>query len=153
MSIQIESDLKEILTRIDTKLNKISEDVTELKVGQVRLEGKIEAVDEKLSGQIKSVDEKLSGQIKSVDEKLSGQIKAVDERLSGQIKAVDEKLSGQIKAVDERLSGQIKAVDTKVDQLDKRVGNQEFTNRGILVGLILVLLGGAAKFFGIAGNP
>jgi outer membrane murein-binding lipoprotein Lpp len=131
VSIQIESDLKEILTRIDNKLDKLSEDVTELKIGQTRLEGKVEAI----------------------DEKLSGQIKAVDEKLSGQIKVVDEKLSGQIKTVDEKLSGQIKALDTKVDQLDKRVGNQEFTNRGVLVGLILVILGGAAKFFGMIGKP
>jgi predicted nuclease with TOPRIM domain len=120
VSIQIESDLKEILTRIDTKLDRLSEDVTELKIGQTRLEGKVEAIDEKLSGQIKAVDEKLSGQIKTVDEKLSGQIKSLD---------------------------------TKVDQLDKRVGNQEFTNRGVLVGLIIVILGGAAKFFGMIDKP
>ncbi|MDJ0691412.1 MAG: hypothetical protein QNJ41_23270 [Xenococcaceae cyanobacterium MO_188.B32] len=120
MSIQIESDLKEILVRIDNKLDKLSEDVTELKVGLTEVKGNI---------------------------------KAVDEKLSGQIKTVDEKLSGQIKAVDEKLSGQIKALDTKVDQLDKRVSNQEFTNRGVLVGLIIVILGGAAKFFGIVGNP
>ncbi|MBE9170689.1 hypothetical protein IQ238_25295 [Pleurocapsales cyanobacterium LEGE 06147] len=105
MSIQIESDLKEILQRfeqrfdkIDQKLDKLSEDVTELKVGQARLEGKIEAVDEKLSGQIK-------------------------------------------------------ALDNKVDGLDKRVSNQEFTNRGVLIGLIVVILGGAAKIFGMVGNP
>jgi outer membrane murein-binding lipoprotein Lpp len=98
MSIQIETDLKEILTRIDTKLDKLSEDVTELKVGLTEVKG-------------------------------------------------------DIKAIDEKLSGQIKTLDTKVDGLDKRVGNQEFTNRGILVGLILVILGGAAKIFGIAGNP
>jgi outer membrane murein-binding lipoprotein Lpp len=97
VSIQIESDLKEILT-IDNKLDKLSEDVTELKIGQARLEGKLETVDQ-------------------------------------------------------RLSGQIKSLDTKVDQLDKRVGNQEFTNRGVLVGLIIVILGGAAKFFGMIGNP
>lgn len=127
MSIQVESDLKEILNKfdqkldkLDSKLDKLSEDVTELKVGQARLEGQIEAVDEKLSGQIK---------------------------------AVDEKLSGQIKAVDEKLSGQIKTLETQVNQLDKRVGNQEFTNRGILVGLVLVILGGAAKLFGMVGSP
>ena len=97
-NIQVESDLKEILTRIDNKLDKLSEDVTELKVGQAEIKG-------------------------------------------------------DLKAIDERLSGQIKALDTKVEQLDKRVGNQEFTNRGVLVGLIVVILGGAAKFFGMIGNP
>ncbi len=126
MSIQIESDLKEIfakfdqkLDKLDGKLDKLTEDVTELKVGQARLEGKINSVDEKLSGQIKSVDEKLSGQIKSVDERLSGKIDALEATISG---------------------------------LDKRVSNQEFTNRGVLVGLILVILGGAAKFLGFMSN-
>jgi uncharacterized protein YoxC len=115
MSIQIESDLKEILAKfdqkldkLDSKLDKLTEDVTELKVGQAKLEGKINAIDEKLSGQIKSVDE--------------------------------------------RLSGKIDALGTTVSGLDKRVSNQEFTNRGVLVGLILVILGGAAKFFGFMNN-
>ncbi len=75
------------------------------------------------------------------------------ETVKGDIKAMDERLSGQIKSVDEKLSGQIKALDTKVEQLDKRIGNQEFTNRGVLIGLVVVILGGAAKFFGLVGNP
>jgi outer membrane murein-binding lipoprotein Lpp len=92
----IQTDLAQALQQINLKLDKLSEDVTDLKVGQAEIKG-------------------------------------------------------DLKAVDEKLSGQIKALDTKVDQLDKRVGNQEFTNRGILVGLVLVILGGAAKLFGI-GN-
>jgi predicted nuclease with TOPRIM domain len=87
MSISVETDLKEILTRIDNKLDKLTEDVTELKVGQAEIKG------------------------------------------------------------------DIKALDTKVEGLDKRVSNQEFTNRGVLIGLVVVILGGAAKFFGLAGNP
>jgi archaellum component FlaC len=138
----IETDIASILVQINQKLERIDNRLNGVEVGQAKLEGKVEAL-----------DEKLSGQIKAVDEKLSGQIKAVDEKLSGQIKAVDEKLSGQIKAVDEKLSGQIKALDTKVDQLDKRIGNQEFLNRGIFGGIVLIVLGGAAKLFGWVGNP
>ncbi|MGL6343754.1 MAG: hypothetical protein ACRC80_32000 [Waterburya sp.] len=127
----IETDLGQLLGQINQKLEKISDDVSQLKVGQARLEGKIEAV----------------------DEKLSGQIKAVDEKLSGQITAVDERLSGQITAVDERLSGQIKAMDTKIDQLEKRIGNQEFINRGTFGGIVLLALGGivtgAVKLFSL----
>ena len=70
-----------------------------------------------------------------------------------ELKLGQAKIEGKIEALDEKLSGQIKALDTKVEQLDKRVGNQEFTNRGVLIGLIVVILGGAAKFFGIVGNP
>ncbi|MGD1918964.1 MAG: hypothetical protein ACFCAD_08750 [Pleurocapsa sp.] len=85
MSIQIESDLKEILgkfdqklDKLDSKLDRLTDEVVELKVGQARLEGKIEALDE-------------------------------------------------------RLSGKIDALDATVNRLDKRVTNQEFTNRGVFV--------------------
>ncbi len=67
--------------------------------------------------------------------------------LKGEIKTLDERLSGQIQTVDEKLSGQIKTLDTKVEQLDKRIANQEFINRGVIVGLIIVMLGGAIKLF------
>ena len=73
----------------------------------------------------------------------------MEERLSGQISLVDEKLSGQIGLVDEKVSGQISLVDEKVSGLGKRLEFQEFINRSILAGLILLVLGGAAKYLGI----
>jgi hypothetical protein len=109
MTTTIETDLKEILgefkqefVKINQRLDKIDETVTDLKVNQVRME-----------------------------ERLSGQINLLDERLSGQMNLLDEKVSG----------------------LGKRLENQEFTNRGILIGLIVVVLGGAAKVFGFLPNP
>jgi hypothetical protein len=114
----VETDLKEILGSIQKDLKDIRENLSDLKINQTRME-------ERLSGQISLVDEKLSAQISLVDEKLSGQIGLVDEKLSGQIGLVDEKVSG----------------------LGKRLEFQEFINRSILVGLILLVLGGAAKYF------
>ena len=48
----------------------------------------------------------------------------------------------------EGVKGDIKALDTKVEQLDKRVANQEFLNRGVFIGLLVALLGGMVNFFG-----
>ncbi len=104
-----------------------------------------------INHKLDSMSERLS-KLEVGQAEIKGEIKAIDERLSGQIKNVDEKLSGQIKNVDEKLSGQIKALDTKVEQLDKRINNSELTNRGVLIGLIVVILGGAAKLFGLVGN-
>jgi hypothetical protein len=59
----------------------------------------------------------------------------------------------EIKVGLEKVNGDIKVLDTKVEQLALRVGNQEFTNRGVLIGLILALLGGAIKIFGLMPNP
>ncbi|MGL5032879.1 MAG: hypothetical protein ACRC6M_03655, partial [Microcystaceae cyanobacterium] len=55
--------------------------------------------------------------------------------------------------MEERLSGQINLVDEKVSGLGKRLEFQEFINRSILGGLILIVLGGAAKYFGIMPKP
>jgi predicted nuclease with TOPRIM domain len=115
MSITIESDLKEILIKIDQKLDNLQKDVTDLKI-----------------------------EVTSV----KGEIKTLDEKLTGQIKALDEKLTGQIKTLDEKLTGQNKTLDTKVDGLSTRLQNQEFTSRAILISLVLVILGGAARMFG-----
>jgi hypothetical protein len=81
--------------------------------------------------------------------------------IKSDIKSLDSKIEQRFNKVDERLSkleigqadikGDIKALDTKTEQLDKRIGNIEFANRGILIGLVVVILGGAVKLFG-AGN-
>lgn len=68
-----------------------------------------------------------------------------------ELKNIDNRLN-KLEVGQAEIKGEIKAVDTKVEQLDKRVANQEFTNRGVLVGLVLVILGGAIKLFGMAGN-
>ena len=69
----------------------------------------------------------------------------VNERLN-KLEIGQSELRGDIKALDERLS-------TKIDGLTARVAYQEFTNRGILIALVVAILGGAAKLFGFIGNP
>jgi len=123
MTVTIESDLKEILGKIDKRLERMEGQLNKLEVGQAE----------------------LKGDIKTLDERLSGQIKTLDERLSGQIIALDERLSGQIKAVDERLSGQIIAID-------KRLESQEFVSRGVLVGLIVAIWGELLNYWVLLAN-
>lgn len=75
----------------------------------------------------------------------------IEEMRSGQKEILGE--VNNLKVSLETVKGDIKALDTKVEQLDKRIGNRELTNRGVLIGLIVVILGGAAKFFGFVGSP
>jgi hypothetical protein len=79
MSVTIEQDLKDVLGEINQKLDHLQGDITDLKVGQARLE-------------------------------------------------------------------------EKVDGLAKRIDNQEFISRGVLIGLLVAVLGGLAKVFGFVGN-
>jgi hypothetical protein len=43
-------------------------------------------------------------------------------------------------------------LEEKVDGVGKRLENQEFISRGVLVALIVAILGGFAKLFGFAGK-
>jgi predicted nuclease with TOPRIM domain len=66
-----------------------------------------------------------------------------------------DKLEQKIDKVDEKvdkLSIEMATVKTKIDGLDKRMENQEFLSRGVLIGLIVAILGGFAKLFGLIGN-
>jgi hypothetical protein len=69
--ITITYSIEEILGEIQKSLAKIQEDITELKIGQVRLENE-------LKGEIKAVDLKLSGEIKALDAKVDGIGKRLD---------------------------------------------------------------------------
>ena len=81
MSLIVETDLKEILNRIDQKIDGVQKDIIDLKISTTELKG------------------------------------------------------------------EVKTLETKIDGLSTRVQNQEFTSRAILGGLLLIVLGGAAKMF------
>ena len=61
-------------------------------------------------------------------------------------------LKTEVKVGFAEVKGEIKALDVQVEQLDKRITNSEFTNRGILIGIVVIILGSAAKIFGLVGN-
>jgi peptidoglycan hydrolase CwlO-like protein len=84
-------------------------------------------------------------EIKDSIKEVSHKADRIDERLT-KLEIGQAELKGEIKALDERLS-------TKIDGLTARVAYQEFTNRGILIALVVAILGGAAKLFGFIGNP
>ena len=87
-----------------------------------------------------------------LDTEITG-LKISQERLSGQITSLDEKLTGQITSLDEKLTGKINVLDEKIAGLGKRLEFQEFINRSILGGLIIIVLGGAAKYFWFLPKP
>ena len=67
--------------------------------------------------------------------------------IKGDIKALEERVTGQVKALDERLTGEIKTVNAKLDGLGKRLENQEFLSRSVVVGLVLAFAAGLVKLF------
>ncbi len=92
--------------------------------------------------------EKVDRQLTEINQRLT-KLEIGQAELSGEMKALDEKLSGEIKTLDERLSGEIKSLEGKVDGIGKRLDNQEFLNRGVVVAVLAALIAGAAKLFGV----
>ncbi|NCS27522.1 MAG: DUF4164 domain-containing protein [Microcystis aeruginosa F13-15] len=121
-----------------------------------RIEGKIDSLekrlDEKIDSLEKRIDEKIDSLEKRIDEKIDSLEKRIDERFDKiedrltKVEIGQAGLKGEIKALDERVS-------TKIEGLTARVAYQEFTNRGILIALVVAILGGAAKLFGFFPNP
>jgi chromosome segregation ATPase len=83
-------------------------------------------------------------------------LEAVLTRIEGKIdsfeKRVDERLN-KLETGQAEIKGEIKSLDEKINGLTARVAYQEFTNRGILIALVVAIIGGAAKVFGFIGNP
>ncbi len=96
--------------------------------------------------------EKIDDKLDNLDRKFEQKLDNLDSKFEQKLDKLSEDVT-DLKVGIAEVKGEIETLDTKVDGLDKRVSNQEFTNRGVLVGLIVVILGGAAKFFGIIGNP
>lgn len=75
----------------------------------------------------------------------------INQKLDKLSKEVTE-LKTEVKVGFAEVKGEIKTLDAQVEQLDKRITNSEFTNRGILIGIVVIILGGAAKIFGLVAN-
>ena len=69
------------------------------------------------------------------------------------IKIELSEVKGEIKRLEGKIDGVEKRLEGKNDGVEKRLENQEFVSRGILVALIVTILGGLAKLFGLVGSP
>ncbi|MBD2357612.1 hypothetical protein H6G41_23860 [Tolypothrix sp. FACHB-123] len=65
--ITVTYSLEEVLSQINQKLDKLQEDVTEIKIGQVKLEGKLGTLETELKGEIKVLEMEIQGISKRLD--------------------------------------------------------------------------------------
>lgn len=90
---------------------------------------------------LEKVLDQINQNLKETNQKLDALQKDVTDIKVGQVR-----LEAEVKRVEETLS-------LKIDGLGKRLDNQEFISRGVLVALIVTIVGGFAKLFGLIGNP
>jgi chromosome segregation ATPase len=79
-------------------------------------------------------------------------LESVLEQINQKLDRLDQKFDKLQEEMTDLKVGQAR-LEEKMDGLAKRIDNQEFLNRGVLVGLILAFLAGLAKLFGVIGNP
>lgn len=107
MSTTVEFDLKELLEKLDSKIDKLGND----------LNTKIDKLGDDLNTKIDKLDDKIDGVSDDVN-----------------------KLNVTVTRLDEQVANAVKRIDSI-----------EFTNRAIFIGILLAILGGLAKLFGLAG--
>lgn len=93
-----------------------------------------------------SILSKLDQKLDKLDEKSEKKFDNLAKDLQTGQKEILKEIS-DVKVSQEKMNGDIKALDTKIEQLDKRIGNVEFTIRGVFIGLLVLILGGFAMFF------
>jgi predicted nuclease with TOPRIM domain len=107
------------------------------------LEDVLDRFEQKMDKQFAEVNQKMDRQFAEVNQKMDRQFAEVNKQFAEVNQKLNKLEIGQVE-----LSGEIKTLDEKVSGIDKRLDNQEFLNRGVLVALIVALIGGAAKLFG-----
>ncbi|MEB3193418.1 MAG: DUF4164 domain-containing protein [Snowella sp.] len=132
--------LEDVLDRFEQKMDR---QFAEVNKQFAEVNQKIDRQFAEVNKQFAEVNQKMDRQFAEVNQKMDRQFAEVNK----QFVEVNQKLNkleiGQVE-----LSGEIKTLEEKVSGIDKRLDNQEFINRGVLVALIVALIGGVAKLFG-----
>ena len=123
--VTVTYSLEEVLGQINQKLDNLQKDVTEIKIGQTRLEG----------------------EVKTFETELKGDIKTFETAIEGEFRTLETELKGRIDRLESELKGEIKALETEVKGIGKRLDTQEFINRSVVVGFVLAISAGVVKLF------
>jgi chromosome segregation ATPase len=143
--------LEEILSRLDQKIEKQFAEVNQ------KMERQFTEVNQKMDRQFTEVNQKMDRQFAEVNQRfteVNQKFTEVNQKMDRQFAEVNKKLEtidGRLNKLEigqAELSGEIKTLEEKVSGIDKRLDNQEFINRGVLVAVIIALISGVVKLFG-----
>lgn len=145
----IEYDLKEILTRLEgrfdkleSKIDKLGTDVADLKIKMAEDFGSLR------SDMTESISTLRSDTTESIGTLRSDMTESIG-TLRSDTTENSSSLRSDLVRVETTLKSEIEVLSGNVDNIVKRIDTQEFINRGVIIGLILAVLGGFAKVFGL----
>jgi len=136
--------LEEILSRLDQKIEKQFAEVNQ------KMDRQFAEVNQKMDRQFAEVNQKMDRQFAEVNQKMDRQFTEVNQKfteVNKKLETIDGRLN-KLEIGQAELSGEIKTLEEKVSGIDKRLDNQEFINRGVLVAVIIALISGVVKLFG-----
>jgi len=136
--------LEEILSRLDQKIEKQFAEVNQ------KMDRQFTEVNQKMDRQFAEVNQKMDRQFAEVNQKMDRQFAEVNQKfteVNKKLETIDGRLN-KLEIGQAELSGEIKTLEEKVSGIDKRLDNQEFINRGVLVAVIIALISGVVKLFG-----
>jgi hypothetical protein len=87
----------------------------------------------------------------TIEQDLKEVLGEINQKLDHLQNDIDQKFDRMQGDITDLKVGQAR-LEEKVDGLAKRIDNQEFISRGVLIGLLVAVLGGLAKLFGFVGN-
>jgi predicted nuclease with TOPRIM domain len=76
--VTVTYSLEEVLGQINQKLDNLQKDVTDIKIGQTRLEGEVSTLETELKGRIDKLEAELKGEIKALEIEVKGIGKRLD---------------------------------------------------------------------------
>ena len=139
--------LEEILSRLDQKIEKQFTEVNQ------KIDRQFAEVNQKIDRQFSEVNQKFT-EVNQKFTEVNQKFTEVNQKIEKQFTEVNKKLEtidGRLNKLEigqAELSGEIKTLEEKVSGIDKRLDNQEFINRGVLVAVIIALISGVVKLFG-----
>ncbi len=98
----IQTDLGQVLGQINQKLDKLSENVTEVKISQARLEGKVDSLEKEFKAEVQSLEKEFKTEIQSLEKELKAEIQSLGKdvtELKDSVKAIKSSASSQIWAL------------------------------------------------------
>jgi chromosome segregation ATPase len=137
--------LEEILSRLDQKIEKQFAEVNQ------KMDRQFTEVNQKMDRQFAEVNQKMDRQFAEVNQKMDRQFAEVNQKfteVNKKLETIDGRLN-KLEIGQTELSGEIKTLEEKVSGIDKRLDNQEFINRGVLVAVIIALISGVVKLLGL----
>ncbi|MGL5942389.1 MAG: hypothetical protein ACRC2S_18835 [Waterburya sp.] len=141
MSIPVELDLKDILLKIEGKIDKLDN----------KLENQIQQLDNKLENQIQQLDNKLENQIQQLDNKIDKVDHKFEQKFDTlhkdviDLKIGQTKIEGKIETLDARIKN-VETITGKVPDITEKIGEQK-TWRTIIATAITALISGTVGWF------